>query len=149
MQLSQLAKTNHRDRRLTKALARKGKNRRIWGEWEDRSYLRGHPEALPNLRFAYCNNIYSVQVCEVQTEWGLVLQVGIKRHDEKKSFPWQHLQRIKDELIGEERLAIEVFPPRSLLCDVANMRWLWVLPETMGLPFGLDRPLTSTSNDDA
>lgn len=50
---------------------------------------------------------------------------------------WAEKQRIKDELIGRERLAVEVFPPRSLLVDSANMFHLWVYPVGCKLPFGL------------
>jgi hypothetical protein len=61
----------------------------------------------------------------------------IRRHDGGVDFPWAHLQRIKDELLGAERVAVEVFPPRSQLVDDANCRHLWVLPDGFALPFGL------------
>lgn len=51
---------------------------------------------------------------------------------------WSEKQRIKDELIGPERLAVEVFPPRSELVDQADAYHLWVLPEGFTLPFGVE-----------
>jgi len=53
--------------------------------------------------------------------------------------PWDDLQRIKNELAGEDRTAIEVFPTVSDLVDKAPMRHLWVLPSGYALPFGLHR----------
>jgi hypothetical protein len=42
---------------------------------------------------------------------------------------WRHFQAIKNQLCGEERLAVEIYPPESQLVDEANEYWLWVLPE--------------------
>ncbi len=51
---------------------------------------------------------------------------------------WSAKQRIKDELVGPERLAVEVFPPRAELVDQADAYHLWVLPEGFQLPFGVE-----------
>lgn len=48
---------------------------------------------------------------------------------------WWEAQRIKDELAGKDRTAVEVYPPRDEIVDGADMFHIWVLPE--GLPFGL------------
>jgi hypothetical protein len=50
---------------------------------------------------------------------------------------WADMQRIKNELVGPERVAVEVFPPVSELVDQANIAHLWVLPEGFALPFSL------------
>ena len=54
---------------------------------------------------------------------------------------WKEAQRIKDELAGELKTAVEVYPPRPEIVDQANMYHLWVMPGS--LPFSLAaRPLT-------
>jgi len=54
---------------------------------------------------------------------------------------WREMQRIKDEIAGEDATAIEVYPPKLHVVDEADMFHLWVLRGK--LPFGLhkmDRP---------
>ena len=48
---------------------------------------------------------------------------------------WWEMQRIKNELAGEEATAIEVYPPKSQVVDEADMFHIWVLRGK--LPFGL------------
>lgn len=48
---------------------------------------------------------------------------------------WPEMQRIKDEIVGPDATAIEVYPPRSEVVDEADMFHLWVLRGR--LPFGL------------
>jgi hypothetical protein len=89
-----------------------------------------HPEC-------YVNNRYSVQVSSFEVEWGMVTHLWIRRHDGEPCRSWADLQRIKNELVGEKYLAIEVFPPVDELIDRANMFHLWVMPLGFELPFGL------------
>jgi hypothetical protein len=49
---------------------------------------------------------------------------------------WDDMQAIKDHF-WEERIAVEVFPPKDKIVDVADMRWMWVLPKGTVLPFNL------------
>lgn len=79
---------------------------------------------------------YAVMSRPVQTEWGEVIHVCI-RNATSTDIPWAEKQRIKNELFGVERIAIEVFPKESQLIDEAPMYHLWVLPEKMELPFGI------------
>lgn len=121
-----------------------------WGHWEWRNHLtdrnahiyREMPAWAPGrpmqgLTKACLNGLYSVQFFERDSAWGTIDHLLIRRHDGGLDFPWSHLQRIKDELCGPERVAVEVFPPRSQLVDDANCRHLWILPEGYALPFGL------------
>lgn len=79
---------------------------------------------------------YAVMTREVNTEWGTVIHACIRNADES-DIPWFEKQRIKNELFGPERCAVEVFPADSQLVDEANMYHLWVLPKEMKLPFSL------------
>lgn len=85
------------------------------------------------------NNRYIVFRCVAErTEWGPVERLMVRRNDGGTGVPWADMQRIKDELCGPERVAVEVFPPRSELVDNRNIYHLWVLPEGFELPFGLE-----------
>lgn len=56
---------------------------------------------------------------------------------------WDDMQAIKNHFWSGQ-IGIEVFPPESDLVDVANMRWMWILPVGASLPFNLadeKRPL--------
>lgn len=80
---------------------------------------------------------YVVMVRSVETEWGIVEHACMKNVADT-DIPWSEKQRIKNELFGKERIAVEVFPKESELVDAANMYHLWVLPVEMTLPFGID-----------
>jgi len=121
-----------------------------WGPWEWRDYLADTrakiyhelPAWAPNrpmtgLKRACLNDVYSVQFFERASDWGVIDHLILRRHDEGLIFPWADMQRIKDELCGAERVAVEVFPPQSQLVDDANCRHLWAMPDGFALPFGL------------
>ena len=48
-------------------------------------------------------------------------------------------QQIKDELFGENRFAIEVFPKQKNLVDVCDVYHLWVFDKKVDMPFGISR----------
>jgi hypothetical protein len=68
-----------------------------------------------------------------------VMRLSINRTDLdgaggwKEGFSWDELQAIKDACGFVDRDAVEVFPARGDLVNVANIRHLWVLPYR--LPF--------------
>lgn len=112
-----------------------------WGEWEERKPSK--EEAAPfglSPDFCYLNNRYHVQVYMVQTEWGMMAQMTIGRHGDLAPITWDELQRIKDELAGEDETAVEVYPAAENLVNKANLRHLWILPDGFALPFGLHLP---------
>lgn len=108
-----------------------------WSEWEQRNYLVGHELAPHGMTKCCLNNKYSVQFFNYITDWGIVEHLIIRRHDTKPIHSWYDLQRIKNELVGSDRTAVEVYPAESNLVDDANLYHLWVLPEGFKLPFGL------------
>jgi len=121
-----------------------------WGTWEWRNHLadprtRAYRETPVSptyptrmkLKRACLNDVYSVQFFEDESAWGKIDHVLIRRHDQGTVVPWSDMQRIKDELLGPERVAVQVFPPQSQLIDQANCYHLWVLPAGFELPFGL------------
>ncbi|MGG0718703.1 hypothetical protein ABE096_14060 [Robertmurraya massiliosenegalensis] len=80
---------------------------------------------------------YVVMIRTVETQWGPVEHVCI-RNAKSTDIPWAEKQRIKNEIFGEERVAVEVFPKTSELVDHAMMYHLWVLPDDMTIPFGIN-----------
>jgi hypothetical protein len=86
---------------------------------------------------ACLNRVYSVQFYQHDTEWGIVDHLVIRRHDIEPVRSWWDIQRIKNELMGLDRVGIEVYPQDAALVDAANVYHLWVLPEGFELPFGL------------
>jgi hypothetical protein len=90
-----------------------------------------------NVTEVWLNSRYLVQVTHKACEWGLVKQLMICRTDRQPIRSWYDLQRIKNELCGEERVAIEVYPAESELVDDGHLYHLWVLPEGQTLPFAL------------
>jgi hypothetical protein len=112
------------------------------GEWEmrvcDEEHMVRYKRHEQHFRYeSYLNNRYSVQISDEATDWGLVIHLWIQRHDGDMVRSWADMQRIKNELVGPERVAVEVFPPVSELVDQANIAHLWVLPEGFALPFSL------------
>lgn len=85
----------------------------------------------------FTNGKYAVQIRTLQTPWGPVEHAAISTLT-GVDIPWRDKQRIKNELFGPERTAVEVFPAESRLVDGANMFHLWILPAGTTLPFGLE-----------
>jgi hypothetical protein len=74
----------------------------------------------------YVNNLFSVYVREIGKG---ALHISFHRHSRGAVRDWRHFQAIKNEVAGPERLAVEVFPPESMLVDEANEYHLWVFSE--------------------
>lgn len=81
-------------------------------------------------RFAdkvYKNNKYIVQVFRGVVRKGRnYIKVMIRRSDSEPIYSWQDMYRIKNEVFGEEVEAIQFFPKKSELVDVANLYWFWI-----------------------
>lgn len=127
---------NRRERRAFGSQMRRSAS---WGDWETIREAPVHPMAPAGLQWAVRNNHFSVQVFHHRTDWGTVVQLMVRRHDAQPVRDWTALQRIKDELFGPDRTAVEVFPPSDQLVDSANIYHLWILPHGFELPFGLHR----------
>jgi hypothetical protein len=106
----------------------------------------GDPAHTPNAYFV--NSRYQVAATYLDPKlrsrgW---ISLSIKRRDRSPLHDWRDLQRIKNEVIGLEREAVELYPAESRLVDTANQYWLWVLPDGDALPVGFDfRAVTEDS----
>ena len=88
------------------------------------------------------NNLYRAQVhptpslSKGENPWN-VTEVSITRVDQEAIHDWRHFQYIKNDIFGDDREAVELYPVEARLMDTANTYWLYVLPEGKIFPFGL------------
>lgn len=85
---------------------------------------------------------YSVSSRLLRTAWGKVEHVAINKRgpltaNGEKDIPWKIKMEIKNELFGEERPAIEIFPARKRLIDTCDVYHLWVFEKGFEFPFGI------------
>ncbi|MEP6671660.1 MAG: hypothetical protein ABJF10_21030 [Chthoniobacter sp.] len=84
----------------------------------------------------FVNDTYRVQVRREPP----IVQLTISRHDGEPAKDWRQFQQIKNELVGPEFEAVELFPAESRLVDMDNEYHLWVNTETgFRFPFGYAR----------
>lgn len=100
----------------------------------------------------WMNNRYTVVETPVDAPGvpgGRAIHLSIKRNDRKVLRDWRDLQRIKNELVGYECEAVELFPADSRLVDTANQYHLWCLPRGIRFPFGFDYGERVVNDDQA
>jgi hypothetical protein len=90
----------------------------------------------------FINDLYQVAKRQIKTKDGTpvpMVQLNIRRRDGKPIFrDWRHFQWIKNELVGEECEAVELYPAESRLVDTSNKYHLWCFTDpTYRLPFGM------------
>jgi hypothetical protein len=96
----------------------------------------------------WVNDIYQVEKRPAQEG---VVWLSIKRHDKQDCHDWRHFQEIKNQLVGPECEAVELYPAESRVIDTANQYHLWVFQDpTLRLPFGFHngRHVTYESTQD-
>ena len=87
----------------------------------------------------WINDTYQVCVRDVEIPgWpgGGVTWLSIKRRDRTEARDWRDFQRIKNQLCGETREGVELYPDERRLVDTSNQYHMFVLDEGMHLPFG-------------
>ena len=62
---------------------------------------------------------------ERKPPWPTLVHLSIRREDRRIMFDWRDMQRIKNQLLGEEKEAVQLFPAESRLGDTANQYHLW------------------------
>jgi len=63
------------------------------------------------------------------------IELAIEARDGSARIDWRDLQQIKNELLGEEAEAVQVFPAESRLVDTCNTFHLWTT-KSYKCPFG-------------
>jgi hypothetical protein len=91
----------------------------------------------------WMDNDENLCVCSriIRTQFGNVEHVTISKgtgtNDGTGEVSWAMKQQIKDELFGENRFAIEIFPKQKNLVDVCDVYHLWVFDKKVDMPFGI------------
>jgi hypothetical protein len=104
---------------------RKGptKPSRVWGPWfiDPRS-------PFPNGDVLMGNGLFTVHVTMLNPTAGMEGPLQLAIHDKHRTtrHDWREFQRIKNEICGPEREAVELYPAESRLVDTANEYHLWV-----------------------
>lgn len=123
-----------RDRLLR--LERRFRDTGIWGKWETISLMPGQVgKGGFASTFTACHRNRVFSVLDRQAEAG-VRHLAISSLSGVRP-TWPEMQRIKNELAGEDATAIEVYPPQANVVDEADMFHIWVLRGK--LPFGLHK----------
>jgi hypothetical protein len=92
----------------------------------------------------YVNSRYTVSV--FRPDGRDVWHLSIKRNDGAAVRDWRDFQRIKNELLGDEYEACELYPAEARLVDGANQYHLWAIHGQF--PFGFGERLVSEDNND-
>lgn len=74
------------------------------------------------------NNLYTVHVRRGER----MVHLSIHRHDRAAARDWRHFQRIKNEIVGPEYEAVEIYPNEARLVDTSNQYHLWVILDEFG-----------------
>lgn len=113
-----------------------------WGKWEDLTHRIPEAEAqglrtYPNLLRVFTNDVYVVQLFG---EADGIVRLLVRCRAVAPVRSWVDLQRIKNDLVGPDRVAFEVYPQAGCSVDQAHVYHLWVLPKGAALPLDLGTP---------
>lgn len=123
------------NRAMRRASEKEGRRlqKQEWNEFKDvtieaiKKHWKFNPESKFRPDAVYQNNKFIVQIFVSQIRNGRrYKKIMIRRSDSEPIYSWQDLFRIKNELFGEEKEAIQFFPKKSELIDQANLYWLWI-----------------------
>ncbi|MDV2984182.1 UNVERIFIED_CONTAM: hypothetical protein Q9R58_07695 [Methylobacteriaceae bacterium AG10] len=132
-------------RRSVYAIEDRARRSGAWGEWQ-RVDVRGRAPGddwMREVHTVFKTDWLVVMVRTAATVWGPV-EHAIIRTARNAELGWAEKQRIKNELFGQHRLAVEVMPAADRVVDAADIYHLWVLPDGFAIPFGIHRADTPT-----
>jgi len=110
------------------------------------------PELIADLQKleVWKNSRYTV---DVRRQFGTLdskptclIHLSIKANDRTAQHDWRDFQRIKNEIVGEEEEAFELFPAESRLVDTSNQYHLWCF-QGVRMPVGFSIRLVSDKGD--
>lgn len=91
-----------------------------------------HPEGR-----IYANHLYTASLRRYPDGWpfggGKWAQIGIHCGDGQARHDWRDFQNIKNDLVGVDWEALELYPAESRLLDPSNYYILWCAPK---IPLG-------------
>lgn len=117
------------DRKKVKALAK--------AQGRSMNQVRKEFERIRREDTVYVNDVYQVNVKEIDTPIGEMVWLSIKRRDKRVVHDWRDFQEIKNQLVGPDHEGVELYPAESRKVDTSNQYHLWVFKEPgKGFPFG-------------
>ena len=75
-----------------------------------------------------------VQTGLSHTAWGPIRHLRVTRKDLKPGISWDELQAAKDEYLGPDAQAVEIYPRACDVVDELPMRHLWEVPFHVQIP---------------
>jgi hypothetical protein len=116
-----------------------GNNKWYVKDWQTMKFLRSEYDATGTGTIdIYANNLYK---CIMRNNQPGITWLSIKRIDFAAIHNWQHLQQIKNDICGEDREAIELYPAMSRIVDCENQYHLWVFPDRHIIDLGFKNKL--------
>jgi hypothetical protein len=94
--------------------------------WEEKNAHIEEAVSRAKLTRSFENNIYHVEMVHTPPFTPPFIHLVIRRHDWVPVKNWAHFQQIKNEIVGPENEAVELFPAESRLVDAAHLYHLWV-----------------------
>lgn len=98
--------------------------------WED--FERGYTVCSRMIYTKQFGNVEHVTIGKMRKKGESLIPVGGER-----PIGWAEKMMIKNELFGEDRFAIEVYPKQKNLVDTSNVYHLWVFNKKYDMPFGI------------
>ena len=114
-------------RRVLLAAEARARKSGDWGDWEMIEMPGGLPSAKPGswsskFRRVYRNRVFAVM--RRQIDGGEHLMISSLSGDRPS---WHEMQRIKNDLVGRERTAVEIYPPADQVVDDADAFHIWTI----------------------
>lgn len=98
----------------------------------------------------YIVNLYQYDTPRV----GIVTQLAIRRVDGGEVQSWDDIQRVKNEVLGTDVEACEIYPAEVRRVASGRRHYLWCLPAKQAFPFGFfpnipddPKPIYSSNED--
>ncbi len=102
-------------------------------------------DALIEAVFTDENREFVIEKHKILDNHPFEFRLAIKRMDSLPIHSWTIFQEIKDQVVGENVVAIEVYPEKDRVIDTANIYHLWVFKEGYGPNVGLLAPVNKNS----
>lgn len=131
---------NRAEVRLAKSIERRGMASGVWPPWVRSTFPKGSVGHgwCAEIGEAISNTVYVALVRYLDNDAGGRVHLAIRTPSNAEP-PWRDMQRIKNELFGQGRFAVQVCPPQDRLIDDADMYHLWIMPVGYEPGFGLHR----------
>ncbi len=83
------------------------------------------------MREEWVSKYYQVLVRRKPGRGAQCISLMITNADQSARRDWREFQRIKNEIVGEDWVGYEIYPPESKAVDPSNAFFLWCYPKAM------------------